>query len=260
MELTQEQRTRYSRNLLLPEVGVKGQQKLLQSKVLVIGAGGLGSPIALYLAAAGVGTLGIADSDVVELSNLQRQVIHGTPDLGKPKTQSAQTKINQLNPEVRVATYPSCFQAENAPAILADYDFVLDATDNFAAKFLINDACVLAGKPFSHGGVLGFDGQTMTVRPGVSACYRCVFRDLPPAGVVPTSSQVGILGAVAGILGTLMAIEAIKFLLGEGTLLTDRLLILHAKTMQFREARFTKNPDCPVCGANPTIAQLKNYE
>ncbi|NTV53376.1 MAG: HesA/MoeB/ThiF family protein [Candidatus Firestonebacteria bacterium] len=260
MELTQEQRTRYSRNLLLPEVGDQGQAKLLASKVLVIGAGGLGSPVALYLAAAGVGTLGIADSDVVDLTNLQRQVIHGTPDLGKPKTESAQRKINLLNPGVRVVTYPTRFRAENALAMAADYDFVVDATDNFAAKFLINDACVLAGKPFSHGGVLGFEGQTMTVRPGVSACYRCVFRDLPPAGVVPTSAQVGILGAVAGILGTLMATEAIKFLLGEGSLLTDRLLILHAKTMQFREARFTKNQDCQVCGVNPTIIQLKNYE
>jgi molybdopterin/thiamine biosynthesis adenylyltransferase len=268
MELTQEQIVRYSRHIMLKEVGGEGQKKILQSKVLIIGAGGLGAPVALYLAAAGVGTLGIVDADVVDLTNLQRQVIHATPDVGKPKVQSAQETINQINPDVKVITYQTLFKAENALAILGDYDFVVDGTDNFPAKFLINDACVMANKPFSHGGILRFDGQTMTVLPGKSACYRCVFNEMPPAGVVPTCSQAGVLGAVAGILGTIQAAETLKYILGYDdagnrhacSLLTDRLLIMNAKSMQFREVRFKKNPDCPVCGAHPSINRLADYE
>jgi molybdopterin/thiamine biosynthesis adenylyltransferase len=266
MELTETQIVRYSRHIILKDVGGEGQKKLLQSKVLIIGAGGLGAPAALYLAAAGVGTLGIVDADVVDLSNLQRQVIHTTPDVGKPKVLSAKEKINQINPDVEVVTYHTLFQAENAKAILADYDFVVDGTDNFPAKFLINDACVQSRKPFSHGGILRFDGQTMTILPGQSACYRCVFQDMPPAGVVPTCSQAGVLGAVAGILGTIQAAEALKFILGANvgnrhacSLLTDRLLIMDAKTMRFREARFKRNPDCPVCGSHLTITELVDY-
>jgi molybdopterin/thiamine biosynthesis adenylyltransferase len=260
MEFTQDQIVRYSRHIILKEVGGEGQKKILESKVLIIGAGGLGAPVALYLAAAGVGTLGLVDADVVDLTNLQRQVIHATPDVGKPKVISAKEKINLINPDVNVITYQTLFQAENAQAILADYDFVVDGTDNFPAKFLINDACVMSNKPFSHGGILRFDGQTMTVVPGKSACYRCVFNDMPPAGVVPTCSQAGVLGAVAGIIGTIQATETLKFILSEGELLTDRLLIMDAKSMRFREARFKKNADCPVCGTHPTVTHLVDYE
>jgi molybdopterin/thiamine biosynthesis adenylyltransferase len=227
---------------------------------LIVGAGGLGAPAALYLAAAGVGTLGLVDADVVDLTNLQRQVIHSTPDVGRPKVKSAEEKINRLNPDVHVVTYHTRLSAENAAQIIGDYDFILDGTDNFPAKFLINDACVLLGKPFSHGGILRFDGQTMTVVSPASACYRCVFPELPPAGAVPTCSQAGVLGAVAGILGTIQATETLKFILGEGELLTDRLLIMNAKTMQFRNVRFQKNPRCPVCGPHATIKQLVDYE
>ncbi len=256
--LTEQQIERYSRHIILKEVGGKGQKKLLDGKVMVIGAGGLGAPIALYLAAAGVGTIGIADADVVDLSNLQRQVIHFTPDVGKPKVESAREKMEAMNPDVTVRTYQEWISAANIARIIADYDFVIDGTDNFAAKFLINDACVLAGKPYSHGGILQFDGQTMTVKPGESPCYRCIFPEPPPKEVIPTCSRAGVIGVLPGVLGTIQATEAIKFLLGAGELLTDRLLTYNALRMRFREVTLRKNPKCPLCGENPTITELRD--
>ncbi|WP_420239193.1 HesA/MoeB/ThiF family protein [Telmatobacter bradus] len=258
LEFTEERLERYSRHILLKDVGIEGQQKLFDAKVLVIGAGGLGSPIALYLAAAGVGTIGIADADVVDLSNLQRQVIHFTADLGKPKVESAAQKMRAINPDVVVKTYHEFLLASNIRPILREYDFILDGTDNFAAKFLINDACVLEKKPFSHGGILRFNGQTMTVLPGQSACYRCVFQAPPPPDAVPTCSQAGILGAVAGMLGTIQAVEALKFILGTGDLLTNTLLSFDAKTLDFRKARFKPNRRCAVCGEQPTLHELQD--
>lgn len=259
-EFTEERLERYSRHILLKDVGVEGQLKLFDAKVLIIGAGGLGSPAALYLAAAGVGTLGIADADCVDLSNLQRQVIHHTPDIGKPKVESAAEKMRAINPDVEVRTYHEFVRAANIRQIVHDYDFVIDGTDNFAAKFLINDACVLEGKPFSHGGILRFNGQTMTVVPRKSACYRCAFSGPPPAGVVPTCSEAGILGAVAGMLGTIQAAEALKFITGVGQLLTDSMLVFDAKDMDFEKVHFKSNPRCKVCGPDATIRELVDEE
>ncbi|UFS69168.1 molybdopterin-synthase adenylyltransferase MoeB [Geomonas sp. RF6] len=256
MKLTEDQITRYSRHILLKEVGGKGQRKLLNGKVLIIGAGGLGAPIALYLAAAGVGQIGIADADEVDLSNLQRQVIHFTPDVGKAKVLSAKEKMLAINPDLNVKTYQEWVSAANIREMIEEYDFVIDGTDNFAAKFLINDACVLAGKPYSHGGILQFDGQTMTVKPGESACYRCIFPDPPPKEAIPTCSQAGVIGVLPGVLGTLQATEAIKFLLGAGDLLTGRLLTYSALRMRFREIPVKKSAKCPICGDNPTITEL----
>ncbi|GHV29857.1 adenylyltransferase [Bacteroidia bacterium] len=259
MEFTEDQISRYSRHILLQDVGVDGQEKISNGKVLVVGAGGLGSPVALYLAAAGVGTIGLIDGDVVDLSNLQRQIIHFTADVNKPKVISAKEKINQLNPDVKVVTYYELLTSENAFDIIKDYDFIVDGTDNFPVKFLINDACVLAGKPFSHGGILRFEGQTMTYVPG-SACYRCLFHAPPPTGAVPTCSQAGVLGAIAGMLGTIQAAEALKFLTGVGELLTDKLLSFNAKTMQFRTIKTKRSEHCPVCGPHPVITELIDYE
>ncbi|OGX37211.1 MAG: adenylyltransferase [Omnitrophica WOR_2 bacterium RIFCSPHIGHO2_02_FULL_50_17] len=255
MEFTEEQLERYSRHIILQDVGVEGQHKIREGKVLIVGAGGLGAPAALYLAAAGVGTLGLVDADAVELSNLQRQVIHFTPDVGKLKVISAREKIQAVNPDVQVIVYHKRAVAANIAEMVKDYDFILDGTDNFPAKFLINDACVLARKPFSHGGILRFDGQTMTYVPG-SACYRCVFENPPPLNAVPSCSQAGILGAVAGMLGTIQAAEALKYLIGKGELLTNRLLIFNALSMSFRTVAIKKNPRCPVCGENPAITKL----
>jgi len=254
--LTDDQIERYSRHIILKEVGGKGQQKLLNGRVLIIGAGGLGAPIALYLAAAGVGTVGIADADDVDLSNLQRQVIHFTADIGKPKVESAREKMEAINPDVRVTTYKEWINAANIGGIIQDYDFVIDGTDNFAAKFLINDACVLAGKPYSHGGILRFFGQTITVLPGKSTCYRCVFPTPPPKDAIPTCSQVGVLGVLPGIIGTIQATEAIKFLLQQGELLAGRMLMYDALEMTFRDVAIKRNPRCPVCGEHPTITEL----
>lgn len=259
MNLTEEQIERYSRQIILKDVGGKGQMKLLESKVLIVGAGGLGAPAALYLAAAGVGTIGIVDGDAVDLSNLQRQIIHFTPDLEKPKVNSAREKLAKVNPDVTVKTYNTRLTSKNTMDIIKEYDFVIDGTDNFPAKFLINDACVLAGKPFSHGGILRFDGQTITYKPG-TACFRCIFSELPPKGVVPSCSEAGILGGVAGILGTIQATEALKFCLEIGNLLTGRLLIFDALNMTFRNVTINKNPKCPVCGEQPSVTELKDYE
>lgn len=258
-DFTEDDLVRYSRHILLADVGVEGQEKIRQARVLIVGAGGLGSPAALYLAAAGVGVIGIADGDVVDLSNLQRQVIHFTKDVNTPKVESAKEKIQQINPGVKVVTYREFLTSGNIADIIRDYDFVVDGTDNFPVKFLINDACVMAGKPFSHGGILRFEGQTFTYTPG-HACYRCMFGAPPPPGMVPTCSQAGILGAIAGMLGTIQAAETLKYFTGVGELLTDRLLTFNAKTMDFRKIKVHRNDKCPVCGSHPVITQLTDYE
>lgn len=249
---------RYSRHKLLEGFGKEGQEKLLRSRVLLIGAGGLGSPNALYLAAAGVGTIGIADADMVSMSNLQRQVIHFTEDIGKPKVESAAEKMHRVNPDIKVVTYDTFITESNATAIISDYDFIIDCTDSFASKYLINDACVMAGKPFCAGGVVKYGAQVMTHVPG-SACYRCIFPEPPAENDVETCSTVGVLGSVVGIMGSIQATEAIKYLTGVGELLTDKLLIVDALQMTFTSLQFSKNQDCVLCGELPTITELKEY-
>lgn len=258
-DFTEEELLRYSRHILLKDVGVEGQEKIRNGKVLVVGAGGLGAPVALYLAAAGVGTIGIVDGDVVDLSNLQRQVIHFTGDVGHPKVESARDKMLAINPNVKVNTIREFLMSDNALDIIKDYDFIVDGTDNFPVKFLINDACVMAGKPFSHGGILRFEGQTFTHLPG-TACYRCLFKSPPPANAVPTCSQAGVLGAIAGMLGTIQAAETLKYLTGVGELLTNKLLTFNAKTMDFRKINTRRQASCAICGDNPTITELIDYE
>lgn len=258
-DFSEEELNRYSRHILLQDVGVEGQEKIRQGKVLIVGAGGLGAPVAMYLAAAGVGTIGIIDGDTVDLSNLQRQIIHFTPDVGRYKADSAKEKIALINPNVKVNTYKEFLMADNAIDIIKDYDFIVDGTDNFPVKFLINDACVMAGKPFSHGGILRFEGQTFTHLPG-TACYRCMFNSPPPAGAVPTCSQAGVLGAIAGMLGTIQAAETLKYLTGVGELLTNRLLTFNAKTMAFRRINVARHDSCPLCGSNPSVTTLIDYE
>ncbi len=259
MDWTDEELERYSRHILLQDVGVEGQEKIHDVKVLIVGAGGLGAPAVLYLAAAGVGTLGIVDGDVVDLSNLQRQVVHFTADVGRSKAESARDKVLAINPKCNVRLHKEFLMADNALDIVSDYDFIIDGTDNFPAKFLVNDACVMAGKAFSHGGILRFEGQTFTHVPG-TACYRCMFKEPPPAGLVPTCSQAGVLGAIAGMLGTIQAAEALKFITGVGNLLTNQLLMFNAKTMDFRKIKTSRNAHCPVCGERPTITHLVDYE
>jgi thiazole biosynthesis adenylyltransferase ThiF len=253
MVLGKDQLERYSRHIILREVGVRGQKKLLGSRVLVIGAGGLGSPAALYLAAAGVGTIGIVDADEVDLSNLQRQILHRTPDVGKAKAESARETLTALNPEVEVRVFRDRLTAANILECIRDYDFILDGTDNFPTKFLINDACVIAQKPFSHAGIIRFQGQMMTYVPGRGPCYRCLFENPPPPDAVPTCAQAGILGAVGGVIGSLQAMEALKYLLGTGSLLTGSLLTYDALKMSFRRISFPLRRDCAVCGERPVI-------
>lgn len=261
MPFTNEQLERYSRHIILKEIGVKGQKKLMKGSVLIIGAGGLGAPAALYLAAAGVGKIGIVDADVVDLSNLQRQVIHTTADVGKPKVESAAETMKAINPDVEVVTYHEFISSANIMDIIKDYDFVLDGTDNFPAKFLINDACVMADKPFSHAGILRFKGQLMTVIPHKSPCYRCVFKTMPPKDAIPTCKQAGVIGAMAGVIGSLQALEAIKFLTGAGELLTGKLLTFDALTMKFHTVKLPPRGDgCAVCSNHPEITELIDYE
>jgi molybdopterin/thiamine biosynthesis adenylyltransferase len=243
---------------MLEPIGTAGQEKLLASRVLVIGAGGLGSPAALYLAAAGIGTIGIADGDRVDLSNLQRQILHGTADIGTDKTLSARETIEAINPDVTVQTHNTRATAANIRGILRGYDFVIDAVDNYASKFLINDACHFARLPFTHAGISAFEGQLMTVLPDRTTCYRCVFGQPPSPDSVPPPSQSGVLGAVPGVIGALQATEAIKHLLGIGNLLTDALLTYDALAMTFRKVPVSRNPNCPLCGRQPTITELKD--
>ncbi len=261
MVLSDEQLERYSRHILLPEIGVRGQKQLLASRVLIVGAGGLGAPAAMYLAAAGIGTIGIADPDVVERSNLQRQIIHTTDDLGKPKVQSAAETIRSLNPDVTVIPYQTTLHSGNIREIIREYDFILDGTDNFAAKFLINDACVLERKPFCHAGILRFTGQLMTYVPDRGPCYRCIFEAPPPANAVPSCREAGVIGAMAGVIGSMQALEAVKFLTGQGELLTGKMLIFDALTMNWRTVRIpAPSPHCPICGTHPTITELTDAE
>ncbi|MCR5665380.1 MAG: molybdopterin-synthase adenylyltransferase MoeB [Eubacterium sp.] len=260
MAMTQEQIERYSRHIILKEVGVKGQKKLLEGSVLIIGAGGLGAPAALYLAAAGVGHIGIVDADEVDLSNLQRQVIHTTADLGKAKVKSAEETMKAINPDVTVTTYRRFVDASNIRELIREYDFIIDGTDNFPAKFLINDACVLEEKPFSHAGIIRFQGQLMTYVPGEGPCYRCVFKNPPPKDAVPTCKQAGVIGAMAGTIGTLQAMEAIKYLIGSGDLLTGKLMTYDALKMEFRKITLHKDCNCAVCGEHPVILNPIDYE
>ena len=246
--LSNEQLERYSRHIILKEVGAKGQKKLLNAKVLIIGAGGLGAPAAMYLAAAGVGTIGIADADEVDLSNLQRQIIHSTQDVGKAKVQSAKETMEAINPDVKVITYRTFVDSESIMDLIKDYDFIIDGTDNFPAKFLINDACVMAKKPFSHAGIIRFKGQLMTYVP-------------PPKDAVPTCKQAGVIGAMGGVIGSLQAMEAVKYILGVGDLLTGYLLTYDALKMEFRKIKLPEHTeDCAVCGDHPTITELIDYE
>ncbi len=256
MAFTEEQLVRYSRHIILAEVGGKGQKKIAQARVLLIGAGGLGAPAALYLAAAGVGTIGLIDPDVVDLSNLHRQVIHHTDDLGRPKVESARAKIEALNPDVRVLTYHEALSADNAADLFGAFDCILDGTDNFPAKFLINDAAYFAKKPLIHGGILRFEGQMFTIVPGQSACYRCIFPEPPPSGLVPTCQEAGVIGPLAGVIGTLQATEVLKIILGIGRLLTNRILKYDGSRAQFRTVPIRQNSRCPLCGDAPTITTL----
>lgn len=259
MALTENQIQRYSRQILLRQVGGKGQLRLLASRVLVVGAGGLGSPVALYLAAAGVGTIGLVDNDSVDLSNLQRQILHSTRDLDRPKVQSAKESLEALNPEVRVETHQLRLDKDNVMDLINRYDLVIDGVDNFPARFLLNDACVMAGKPLVEAGILRWDGMLMTIIPGQGPCYRCVFPEPPPPGAVPSCQEAGVLGAVAGVIGVLQATEVLKLLLGVGETLQGRLLLFDALKTSFREVQVQRNPACPVCGEEPVITQLEEY-
>lgn len=253
MRLTPDEIERYSRQIMVPDIGGKGQIHLRQAKVLVIGAGGLGSPAAFYLAAAGVGTLGIIDPDKVELSNLQRQILHATADIGRQKVESAKTKLSELNPDVGITTYAARFDESNAAEIAAGYQFIIDGSDNFDTKFLVNDIAIRLGIPFSHAGIVRLQGQTITVLPRQSACYRCVFQAPPPPEEILNCQQSGILGAVAGTLGTIQATEAVKYLAGfEDGLLTNRLLTYDARQMKFHTVEVARNPRCAACGDDAT--------
>ncbi len=262
MNFTNTQLERYSRHIILEDIGVRGQKKLLNSKVLIIGAGGLGAPAALYLGAAGVGTIGLADGDIVDLSNLQRQIIHTIADIDKPKVLSGKESIRAINSDVNVITYQERAAADNIRDIIKDqdYDFILDGTDNFPVKFLINDACVMLKKPFSHAGIIRFQGQTMTYVPGEGPCYRCVFKNPPPPDAVPTCRQAGVLGVMGGVIGTIQATEAIKYITGVGELLTGYLLTYDAKKMLFRKVKLPGDKNCAICGEKPSIHELIDYE
>lgn len=256
--MNREQSRRYSRHLLLDGFGLEGQQRLLDARVLIVGMGGLGSPIALYLAAAGVGTLGLVDGDTVSLTNLQRQIIHGTPDVGRSKVDSAAENIIRVNPEVKVEKHELFLNEDNALDIIRDYDFVVEGSDNFSAKYLVNDACVMLGKPFCIGGINRYAGQVMTHRPG-TACYRCLFPEPPAREDVETCAMVGVLGTIAGMLGTIQATEVVKCIVGVGEPLYNHLLTFDALSMQWNKLSFQHNEDCPLCGSHPTITRLREY-
>jgi molybdopterin/thiamine biosynthesis adenylyltransferase/rhodanese-related sulfurtransferase/molybdopterin converting factor small subunit len=259
-QLTGDEVRRYSRHLILPEVGMDGQRALKAGKVLCIGAGGLGSPAAMYLAAAGVGTIGIVDFDVVDTSNLQRQLLHSTPDVGRSKLASAKDRLNALNPNVHVETYETALSSENALDLFAPYDVILDGTDNFPTRYLVNDACVLLGKPNAYGSIFRFEGQASVFAAQDGPCYRCLYPEPPPPGLVPSCAEGGVLGVLPGIIGTIQATEAIKLIIGKGEPLIGRFLIYDALRMRFRELKLRKDPDCPVCGTHPTVTELIDYE
>jgi sulfur-carrier protein adenylyltransferase/sulfurtransferase len=258
--LNNEEVLRYSRHLIMPEVGMEGQQKLKAARVLCIGTGGLGSPLALYLSAAGVGTLGLVDFDVVDFTNLQRQVIHFTSDVGRPKLESAREKIAAINPFVNVKTFNTKLTSENALQIFSDFDIIVDGTDNFPTRFLVNDACVFTGKPNVYGSIFRFEGQASVFAAKDGPCYRCLYPEPPPPGLVPSCAEGGVLGILPGLVGLIQATEAIKLILGSGQPLIGRLLLVDALGMKFRELKLRKNPDCVVCGTNPTVTKLIDYE
>ena len=258
MELTREQCRRYNRHLILEGFGPEAQSKLLHGKVLIVGAGGLGSPVALYLAAAGVGTIGVVDGDTVSITNLQRQVLHSTPDVGRPKVEVARERMQSINPDVCVETHECYLSETNAMELIQPYDFIIDGTDNFATKYLVNDACVMQGKAFTMGGISKYCGQLMTHVPG-SACYRCLFPEPPAKQDVETCAMVGVLGSIAGMLGTVQATECLKYLAGVGQLLTNSMLTFDALSMQWQRFGFAQRPSCELCGTHPSIHQLKEY-
>ena len=259
LTLTPEQVKRYSRHIIMSDVGSKGQRALMGAKALIIGAGGLGSPSAIYLSLAGVGTVGIVDFDVVELSNLQRQILHHTADVGRPKVQSAVDNIKSYNPDVNVVVHETRLESENAMEIISQYDLVINGADNFATRYLVNDACYLLNKPLIDGSILIFDGQDTVFLPG-EGCYRCLFPSPPPPGMVPNCAEAGVLGALTGLVGSIQATEALKHILGIGESLSSRLLLIDALSMTFREVRLKRNPACPLCGDNPTVTELIDYE
>ena len=261
MELNNDEIRRYSRHLILPEVGLSGQKKICSTSVLCIGAGGLGSPIAMYLAAAGIGKLGILDFDIVDFSNLQRQIVHGTEDVGRPKTQSAKETINAINPNVEVVIHNTRISSENALDIIQPYDIVVDGTDNFPTRYLTNDACVLLKKANVYGSIFRFEGQASVFAPHLGGpCYRCLYPEPPPPGMVPSCAEGGVLGVLPGIIGTIQATEILKLALGKGSSLVGRLLLFNALDMKFRELKLRRDPKCPVCGENPTVTELIDYE
>jgi adenylyltransferase/sulfurtransferase len=258
--LSQDEIKRYSRHLIMPEVGMDGQRKLKAGSVLCIGAGGLGSPAAMYLAAAGIGRIGIVDFDVVDFSNLQRQLLHGTKDVGRSKNESAKSRLNDLNPHVQVDTYEATLSSANALQLFRDYDVILDGTDNFPTRYLVNDACILTGKPNTYGSIFRFEGQASVFGAPGGPCYRCLYPEPPPPGLVPSCAEGGVLGVLPGIIGVIQATEAIKLITGIGEPLIGRFLIYDALKMRFRELKLRKDPECPVCGTNPTVTKLIDYE
>ncbi|HEY3138107.1 MAG TPA: molybdopterin-synthase adenylyltransferase MoeB [Blastocatellia bacterium] len=260
VELDRDEILRYSRHLIMPEVALEGQKKLKAAKVLCIGAGGLGSPLALYLAAAGVGRLGIVDFDVVDFTNLQRQIIHSTSNVGRPKLDSARERIGEINPYVEVVPHETALSSENAMELLADYDVIVDGTDNFPTRYLVNDACVLLGKPNVYGSIFRFEGQATVFYAKEGPCYRCLYPEPPPPGLVPSCAEGGVLGVLPGVIGVIQAIETVKLILGKGESMIGRLLLFDALKMKFRELKLRKNPDCPICGVNPTIHKLIDYQ
>ena len=260
MSFSEQQIERYSRQILLPQVGGNGQQKLLAAKVLIIGVGGLGSPIAAYLAGAGVGTLGIVDSDQVDITNLHRQIIYATDDIGKPKVEAAKERLEKMNPDIKIVPHQLRLTSANIMKVIKDYDIIVDGTDNFPARYLINDACVLAKKPLVHGAFFRFEGQAMVIKPGEGPCYRCMFAEPPPPGAVPSCQEAGVLGALAGVIGLIQATETLKLILEVGEPLVGKLIIFNALEMNFRRVKVPKDKDCPVCAEKPTIKELIDYE
>ncbi len=258
--LTPEEALRYHRHIILPQVGREGQQRLKDSRILLVGAGGLGSPAALYLAAAGAGQIGIVDGDIVELSNLQRQILHDTPSVGRAKTESARRRLGRVNPDVRVEDYPVRLDSSNALEILDGWDLVIDGTDNFPSRYLINDACVMLGIPFVYGAVFRFEGQASVFGMPGGPCYRCLFRDPPPPELVPSCAEAGVLGVLPGLIGTIQATEAVKLSLGIGDPLAGRLLLVDSLSMEFREVQVRRDPKCAVCGDRPTVTELIDYD
>jgi sulfur-carrier protein adenylyltransferase/sulfurtransferase len=260
-QFTEDEVLRYARHIILPNIGGEGQRKLVGSKVLVIGAGGLGSPAAMYLAAAGVGTLGILDFDRVDVTNLQRQLLHDTADVGRPKVESAKDRINELNPNVEVISHDVALTSENAFEILGDYEVIVDGTDNFPVRYLVNDATQMLGKPLVYGSIYQFEGQATVFLPGPNApCYRCLFPEPPPPGTVPSCAEGGVFGVLPGIVGSIQAVEAIKLIVGIGEPLVGRLLLFDSLAMEFRAVKLKWDPDCPVCGKHPTVTELIDYE